>query len=835
MQKHSDVFREELGELKGTQAKIHIDPQAQPRFHKSRPVPFALRKKVEQELERLEREGIIKPVQFSDWAAPIVPVVKADGSIRICGDYRLTINQASKLDAYPLPKVEELFASLSGGKSFSKLDLQHVYQQLTLDDNSRPYTTINTHHGLFQYNCLPFGVSSAPGIFQRTMDSLLQGLPHVTVYLDDILITGETEQEHLQNLDTVLQKLQTAGLRMKKSMCLFMAPEVEYLGHKINSEGLHPTQDKIKAIRNAPKPQSVTELKSFLGLLSYYSRFLPNVSSTLSPLYSLLQANQRWFWGEKQQAAFEAAKDLLESSTLLVHYDPTKKLILACDASPYGVGAVLSHKMEGGSEKPITFASRTLAPAEKNYSQLEKEGLAIIFGVKKFHTYLYGRHFEIYSDHQPLYQLFSESKGVPAMAASQIQRWALTLSAYEYSITYHPGKDHANADSLSRLPLLQEINVPFPGDLLLLREHLDTTSLLTTEQIRSWTERDPTLSRVKRFILHGSWPDQGVSEDLKPFLRRKDELSVLDGCILWGSRVIIPLPGCEAVMDELHETYPGIVKMKSLARSYVWWPNMNSDLEARVRSCEKCHSSRPPPPMVPLHPWEWPSEPWSRLHLDYAGPLQGKMFLVIVDGHSKWMDVIPVPSATSAVMIEKLRLLFATHGLPNKIVTDNGSVFTSVEFEDFMQGNGNIHVCSAPYRPASNGLAERAVQTFKQGIARLSEGSLETKLSRFLFKYRITPHATTGRSPAELLLGRQPRSRLDRLHPHIKNRVQENQARQKYGHDRHSRARVFQAGEQVYVRNFTGAPTWLSGNLLDQCPSVCSCRMVVSGNDMWTI
>ena len=171
------------------------------------------------------------------------------------------------------------------------------------------------------------------------------------------------------------------------------------------------------------------------------------------------------------------------------------------------------------------------------------------------------------------------------------------------------------------------------------------------------------------------------------------------------------------------------------------------------------------------------------------------------------MDVIPVPSATSAVTIEKLRSLFATHGLPNKIVTDNGSVFTSVEFEDFMQRNGIIHVCSAPYHPASNGLAERAVQTFKQGIARLCEGSLETKLLRFLFKYRITPHATTGRSPAELLLGRQPQSCLDRLHPDIKNRVQENQARQKYGHDRHSRARVFQAGEQVYVQS-TYLVTW---------------------------
>ena len=345
---------------------------------------------MEQELEHLERERIITPVQFSDWAAPIVLVVKSDGSIRIYDDYWLTVNQASRLYAYPLPKVEELFASLARGKSFTKLDLQHAYQQLMLEERSKPLTTINTHRGLFHYNRLPFGVSSAPGIFQRMMDNLLQGLSHVHVYLDDILITGKTEEQHLENLETVLHKLETAGLRLRRSKCTFMAPEVEYLGHKISPQGLHPTPDKIKAIRDAPKPESVNELKSFLGLLSYCSRFLPNASSTL---YSLLQSNKKWAWSGKEQAAFDTAKGMLQSTSLLVHYDPTKPLILACDASPYGVGAVLSHMMEDGSEKPVAFASMTLAPAEKNYSQLEKEGLAIVYGVKKFHTYLCGCHF----------------------------------------------------------------------------------------------------------------------------------------------------------------------------------------------------------------------------------------------------------------------------------------------------------------------------------------------------------------------------------------------------------------------------------------------------------
>ncbi len=256
--------------------------------------------------------------------------------------------------------------------------------------------------------------------------------------------------------------------------------------------------------------------------------------------------------------------------------------------------------------------------------------------------------------------------------------------------------------------------------------------------------------------------------------------------------------------------------MKSLARSYVWWPNINADLESKVRACGECQASRPPPAMSPLHPWEWPQKPWSRLHLDYAGPFLGRMFLVLVDAHSKWLDVMPVSAATSSVTIEKLRAVFATHGLPERIVTDNGAVFTSVEFENFLHANGIAHTRTAPYHPASNGLAERAVQTFKQGIKRLKDGTVETKLSCFLLRYRLTPHTTTGRSPAELLLGRQPRSLLDLLHPDVSSKVLERQAGQKRAHDTHTRARSFQPGDHVYVQNFSGTPAWLDGKILDQ-------------------
>ena len=334
----------------------------------------------------------------------IVPVIKKDGSVRLCGDYKVTVNQASETESYPLPKIDDILASLAGGTLFSKLDLAHAYQQIVLDDESKKVVTINTHivKGLYQVNRLPFGVASAPSMFQRIMESILQGLPNVSVYIDDILVTGKTPLEHLSNLDTVLTRLEQAGLRLKRKKCVFLLPVVEYLGYKISAQGIQPTEEKVNAIREAPTPQDVSQLKSFIGLVNYYGKFLPDLSNVLAPLYRLLQKETKWSWGDEQQRAFQEVKKLLTSECLLVHFDPDKELILACDASPYGVGAVLSHRGEDGREQPVAFASRSLAAAEKKYSQLEKEGLAIVFGVKKFHQYLFGRHFIISSDYKPL-------------------------------------------------------------------------------------------------------------------------------------------------------------------------------------------------------------------------------------------------------------------------------------------------------------------------------------------------------------------------------------------------------------------------------------------------
>ncbi|XP_048244738.1 uncharacterized protein K02A2.6-like [Haliotis rufescens] len=811
---YSDVFQDDIGEFKDQKVTIEITSNV-PRFYKHRNVAYALRQKVDDELERLEKQGIIKPVQYSDWAAPIVPVVKSNGNIRICGDYKLTVNKVARTNVYPIPLIEDLFASLSGGKTFTKLDLSQAYQQLTLDEESQKLTTINTHRGLYQYQHLPFGISTAPAVFQRTMECLLKDIPHVCVYLDDILVTGASEQEHLENMKEVLSRLSKAGLRLNAQKCKFMVGSVEYLGHKIDAQGLHPLDEKVKAIVSAPAPCNVAELKSFLGLVQYYQRFLPNLATTLAPLHRLLRKEVTWSWGAQQKKAFNMVKGHLSSCDLLTHYDPHKKLVLACDASPYGVGAVLSHQSDDGVEKPIAFASRSLSQAEKNYSQLDREALAIIFGTKKFHQYIYGRSFALLSDHKPLESIFSRDKGISQMASSRIQRWTLTLSAYNYTIEYRKGTSLANADCMSRLPLpYTPPNPPLPGDTILLLEAMDA-SPVKSWQIKQWTDRDPTLSRVRNFLLSG-WPSINLEESFTPFVKRKHELSVLDGCVLWGNRIVVPPQGREIVVNMLHEAHPGISRMKSVARGFVWWPKMDDELELKVKTCSVCQQSRPVQAEASLHFWEWPEHPWSRLHLDYAGPFLGKMFLVCIDAHSKWLEVFPVNSATSTATIDCLRHMFATHGLPDQVVTDNGTCFTREEFSVFMKRNGITHTCVAPYHPASNGLAERAVQTFKSGIKHMTGGTLDTKLARFLFRYRLTPQTTTGLSPAELLLRRRPKSHLNLLHPDMSCKVRNKQEQQKSVHDAHAKDRHLQVGDLVYVLNFRPGDKWLSGIITER-------------------
>ena len=832
MGKYPEVFQEGLGTLKHFKATLHLLPGTTPRFCRPRPLPFAIREQVEGELDRLVEQGILQKVDYSDWAAPIVPVPKSDGAVRICGDYKVTINPSLQVDKYPLPRPNDLFTCLTGGKVFTKLDLTAAYQQMLLDETSSKLVTINTTKGLFRYTRLPFGVASAPAVFQKTMETILQGMPQVICYLDDILVTGRTESEHTKNLEEVLCRLQEHGVRLKREKCCFYKTSVEYLGHSIDAKGVHTTKSKVKAIQEAPIPRNVQELRSFLGLLNYYAKFIPNLASLLRPLHVLLQAKQPWRWTKDCTTTFNKAKNRLVVAPVLVHYDPDLPLCLAGDASAYGVGAVLSHVFPDGSEHPIAFASRTLTSSERNYAQVEKEALSLIFGVKKFHQYVYGREFTLVTDHKPLTTILGPKDSIPSLAAARLQRWALLLAGYSYKLKFKPTSTHGNADGLSRLPFNDSTAVGYLPDAANFNIAQIDALPVTSAELEVATRKDVVLSKVL-YYTRTRWPNT-IKEPFKPYWNRRLELSIEGNTLLCGVRVVVPLALRQRIMEDLHQGHQGVVRMKALARSHFWWPGVDKDIEELVKSCSACQSVKHAPVKAPLHPWAWPTVPWDRVHVDFAGPFAGKMFLLVVDAHSKWPEVCIMSTTTATKTVNVLREIFARYGLPQQLVSDNGPQFVAEEFSLFLKLNGVKHIRCAPYHPASNGAVERMVQTMKQSLkAGLSQGvPVEQGLMKFLLQYRITPHAVTGASPSSLFLGRTIRTRLDLLHPNIGSRVQAKQLHRKATVDTHRRLRQFAAGQHIMTRDFYNGARWIPGTVVDQTGPV-SYRVRVQGGRVW--
>ena len=544
----------------------------------------------------------------------------------------------------------------------------------------------------------------------------------------------------------------------------------------------------------------------------FYSRFLPSHSQVLQPLNRLLRKDVKWQWTVVEDAAFKEAKMLLLNSQTLVHFDERLPLYLSCDSSSYGAGAVLSHMIDG-TYRPIAFASISLTSAQRNYSQIEKEALSIIFGLKKFHQFLYGRSFTIITDHKPLLQLFSPTKPVPHHCAARLQRWALLLASYDYKLQFRPTAAHSDADSVSRLPLpdtfapkSENSNCFFIDD--------DVSTFVSHKSIRRQTEQDITLSKVVRFVRDG-WPTS-VEPDLVPYKSKQEGLTVEQGCLLWGTRIIIPPKLQKQVLTELHSTHPGIVKMKLLARSYVWWPNLDGQIEQMVAQCSLCQEMRSDPPTAQVHPWCFPSRPWSRIHLDYAGPIDGHMYLVLVDAFSKYPEITKMSSTTSAATVNALRDIFSRQGLPELIVSDNGPQFVSKEFESFCQQNGIMHRTSAVYKPSSNGQAERVVQILKSAAkqAHFRHTTMDSILPKYLLIYRTTPHLTTGETPAKLLMGRNLRTRLDLLKPSLHSHVEKVQ--EKVAKRSESRGcRSFMCGDKVQARNYGFGDKWKQGIIVE--------------------
>jgi hypothetical protein len=541
-----------------------------------------MREKVELALEKEEKDGILKPVDFSQWASPIVTVLKPDGSVRLCADFKITINSELQVHSHPFPTVQDIFAKLHGGEKFTKLDMSRTYNQIELDEDSQNLCVINTHKGLRKYTRLMFGVAPAPMHFQRRMDQILSGCKGAGWYIDDIIVTGRNDKEHLANLNAVLKRLADNGARLNESKCEFLKDSLEFLGHVIDKNGICPSPKNVESLLKMREPENIPELQSFLGKVNFYCNFIPNQSSLCAPLYDLLRQGAEWKWSDQCVDSYRKLKQIIASEPLLVHFDPRLPIVVACDASPVGISAILSHRYEDGSERPIIFKAKALDATQRKYSQIDKEAFAIAFSVKKFQQFLYGRKFILVTDHKPLTAIFGPKAGIPTLAVSRLQRYALLLSAFDYSIEYRKSKNNGNADALSRLPdpSTESESDDIAEEVISVMEMHFSEMPLTISEIARQTTDNALFQKIIHFC-NSVWP-KGMDLSaqitqypaLRAFANKQQELSVDFDCLFWKNRIVLPDSIRKRFLESLHETHPGIVSMKSIARRYVWWPSI---------------------------------------------------------------------------------------------------------------------------------------------------------------------------------------------------------------------------------------------------------------------
>ncbi|XP_045497525.1 uncharacterized protein K02A2.6-like [Colias croceus] len=799
LEEYKELFTEEIGEIKDYQAAFKLKEGSVPVYLKPRPVPFALKNQVEAEIDRLEKEGILEKVTYSQWGTPIVPVLKHNGKVRLCADYRATLNKNLENDNYPIPRVEEIFSKLSGGKYFCTLDINQAYLHMKTSDDTAEMQAISTCKGTYKVRRLMFGVKIAPNVWQRYMDQTLQGLDGTACFFDDIALQGHSYIQLLQRIRKVFNKLKECGLHLNRKKCQFFQKSVTYLGHKINERGLHPTEEKINDIKNSPRPTDVTSLRTFLGMINYYQQFISNLASKLNPLYKLLQKDTKFIWNKECEQAFQELKNELCGERVLIPFHENLPVTLATDASPTGYGAVLSHIMPDKTERPIAFASRSLTKAEKGYSQLDKEAAALVWGLKKIFQYCYGRKILLIVDNQPLARILHPEKVTPATTAIRLVHYANFLAGFDYEIRLRKTTEHANADYFSRIQYTDttDRNETMTDDEAFYLNQIAEMPV-SLKEIREATATDPELQKLYIDIQSGR-EDTG----------RLYEYSLQNNCIFYGIRIVIPKKLQPQILKELHTAHTGIVKMKALARSYVWWKNIDMDIENMVKQCKTCCLMKNNPTKVPIHIWEYPKEPWSRIHIDYAGPFMNQYFLIVVDAYTKWLEVIPTTSITATATINILKKIYTTFGLPVTQVSDNGRQFRSEEMLRFLKENGIQAKFTAPFHPSTNGQAERYVQTVKNKLKAMmnEEGSVQDKLQRFLMMYRKTPNSSTGQSPGEMMFKRIYRTRIDL--------VKRKQEVRDCNNEELKVNKEFKLGDRVQIRMYD-SNKWKFGRILER-------------------
>lgn len=802
---HQQVFDDNPGLFNLQTVKLNMRQDAVPIFLKPRPLPIAMVKKVDEELERLTKLGTITPCNYSDWGTPLVAVSKKNDQIRLCGDYKVTLNKYLIPDRHPIPKIEDIFSKLRGGTLYSRIDLKEAYTQMELDDEAKKLCAWSTHRGVYTVNRMPYGITPATSIFQRAMEQLFDKVEGIATFIDDITITGKTLEDHLSALNKALDIIKSVGLKVRKEKCVFLQDSIELLGHIISKTGLKKVPSKVEAISQLDSPKNVSEVKSLMGVVSYYAKFMPRLATIMNPIYALTKKDVIFNWTSECSQALSEVKQLIQEDLELAHFDSDLPTIIETDASLEGISGIL-FQMADGIKKPVLCVSRTLTSAEKNYKTTDQEALAVYFAVFKFFEYLHRRPFTIHTDHKPLLTLFGEHKPSPHMTSPRMQRWANFLSSFEYTIKHIEGTKNCFADFLSRHPNKLDGNDVTTEDEEISHtiNMLSSEKVIDREKIIAETAKDEVLQAVIRHVRN-DWKNP-ITDVCRKYSHVKSALTYESKILMYAHRVVVPATLQDTTLQELHATHLGIVKMKSLARSYVWWPTINKDIETLSASCANCYLTRPNPPAIKNEKWPASNMPFERIHMDFLGPFHRKYFMVIIDSYSKWPEVFQMQNITSAATIAKLRETMSRYGLPKCIVTDNGTQFTAAEFQEFVKNNSIKHITSPVAHPQSNGQAENTVKSFKLGLQKILMSSanmdIHEAIDEYLHMYRNVQHSTTKKTPAEMMFNRKLRIRFDTLFDQKPLEVEKEPTK-----------REFQVGQNVIARDYrkVNKPSWAQG------------------------
>nr|XP_054768172.1 uncharacterized protein K02A2.6-like [Lytechinus pictus] len=751
--KRTYAVREETTEVKDKYPHLFQGLGCMPgkhQIHAPRRLPVALREKVREELKRMEDLNVIERVtQPTAWVNSMVTVAKKNSDrVRICLDPK-ELNQAIEREHYPMRTIEEVVACIPNAKIFSTLDANCGYWQLQLDEASSDLCTFNTPFGRYKYIRMPFGINSAPEIFQRTMSQMLEGLEGVDVVMDDILIWGTTRKEHDERLDAVFRRLQENNVRLNESKCKIAVDEVKYIGHLLTANGLKPDMMKVEAVKNMTQPANKKELQRYLGMINYLGKFLPNLSEVTAPLRKLLVKENDWQWHQEHTTAFEKLQQMATEAPILQFYDVNQPVTVSVDASQNGVGAVLLQ-----NEKPVAYASKAFTDCEKRYAQIEKELAAVVYGAEKFHQYVFMRKFEIESDHKPLETIMKKPL---ADTPPRLQRMLLKLQKYDCKLTYKRGKEMYIADALSRDFIPKSEVDEESQDIAVCMVDSLPMSAARRDELEKQTQADPELRKLMESVKEG-WPEmkQDADKEIRQYWQYRDDITTEGGLLFKLQKVIIPSSMRKLMLEKLHQSHQGVEKTKRLARDVLFWPGMNADIAELVERCDICSRHRASNQKEPMHGHDLPGRPWQKIGSDLF-EFDGSTYLILVDYYLNYFEINKLTSTSSKAVIAICKQQFARHGVPDEVISDNGPQYASAEFHQFCVEYGVTHKTSSPRYPQSNGKSEKAVQIAKNLLKKSADDGKDVHLA--LLAYRNTPGDGLP-SPAQMLMGRRTKTTI---------------------------------------------------------------------------